>query len=75
MRPCFFLGVAGAFRSASAYVKSTNHDLERLARRLDEGFEVAIDSTFPVRDVAEAFAKYQKGDALGRIVITVADNF
>lgn len=58
-----------------AYVKSRSDDLERLATWLGEGFEVAIDSTYPVRDVGQAFIKYQRGDVLGRIVITVADDF
>lgn len=60
---------------ALAYVKSTQKDLELLASWLDSGFEVAVDSTYPVREVAKAFARYQKGDCLGRIVITVADGF
>lgn len=58
-----------------AYVKSTNEDLARLAGWLNDGFEVAIDSTYPVRDLALAFAKYRSGDYLGRIVVTVADGF
>jgi len=58
-----------------AYVKSNRKDLERLATWLDEGFEVAIDSAYLVREVAKAFIKYQKGDYLGRIVVAVADEF
>ena len=58
-----------------AYVKSTNKDLERLAKWLGDGFEVAIDSSYPVRDLAQAFARYQQGNSLGRIVVTVADGF
>ncbi len=58
-----------------AQVKSKTEDLELLAKWLGEGVEVAIDSTYPVRDVAKAFNRYQQGDSLGRIVITVADDF
>lgn len=58
-----------------AYVKSTSKDLETLAKWLETGFEVAIDSTYPVRDATKAFAKYRQGDLLGRIVITVENGF
>jgi NADPH:quinone reductase-like Zn-dependent oxidoreductase len=58
-----------------AYVKSKDKDLERLAKWQEEGFEVAIDSSYPVRDLAQAFARYRQGNVLGRIVITVADGF
>ncbi|RFP21862.1 NAD(P)-dependent alcohol dehydrogenase [Duganella sp. BJB488] len=60
---------------ALAYVKSKQKDLELLAGWLESGFEVAVDSTYPVRELAKAYAKYQKGDYLGRIVITVDDGF
>jgi len=58
-----------------AYVKSNKKDLELLATWLDAGFEAAVDSIYPVREVAKAFVKYQKGDYVGRIVIAVADEF
>ena len=58
-----------------AYVKSTKRDLETLADWLDAGFEVAVDSTYPVRDVVKAFARYEQGNVLGRIVITVDNGF
>jgi len=58
-----------------AYVKSNRKDLELLATWLDAGFEVAVDSTYPVREVTKAFVKYQKGDYVGRIVIAVSDGF
>lgn len=58
-----------------AYVKSTGDDLETLAGWLGAGFEVPIDSTYPVNEVAAAFARYQQGVALGRIVIAVENGF
>jgi NADPH:quinone reductase-like Zn-dependent oxidoreductase len=58
-----------------AYVKSTNKDLETLADWLEAGLEVAVDSTYPVREITKAFAKYKQGDSLGRIVITVDNGF
>ncbi|MYN16052.1 zinc-binding dehydrogenase [Rugamonas sp. FT107W] len=60
---------------ALAYVKSKQKDLELLAGWLESGFEVAVDSTYPVRELAKAYARYQKGDYLGRIVITVDGGF
>lgn len=58
-----------------AYVKSNRKDLELLATWLDAGFEVAVDSTHPVRELAKAFGRYSSGDFVGRIVVTVADGF
>jgi len=67
------------FASSSAQfvgiVKSRNKDLELLAKWLGEGFEVSIDSTLPVREVAKGVLQYQKRDFVGRIVVDVANGF
>lgn len=57
------------------YVKSKSKDLELLATWLREGAEVAIDSTFPVREVSKGFDRYRKGEFLGRIVVDVIAGF
>jgi hypothetical protein len=56
-------------------VKSRDKDLELLAKWLGEGFEVSIDSTLPVKEVAKGVLRYQKGDFVGRIVVDVANGF
>ena len=75
----FVVGKLGSLFSPSsvalAYVKSTNKDLEILADWLEAGFEVAVDSTYPVREIVKAFAKYGQGDLLGRVVISVDNGF
>lgn len=71
--------LASLFTSSSAQfmgvVKARDKDLELLAKWLGEGFEVSIDSTVPVREVAKGFLRYQKGDFVGRIVVDVANGF
>lgn len=70
-----FKSLASSSSVALAYVKSKKEDLEMLAKWLDGGLEVMVDSVYPVRDLAKAFARYHQGDFTGRIVITVADGF
>jgi NADPH:quinone reductase len=70
--------LASLFSSSSAQfamVKARDKDLELLAKWLDAGFEVSIDSTLPVRDVAKGLLRYKKGEFVGRIVIDVANGF
>ena len=70
--------LASLFASSSAqfvFVNSRAKDLELLAQWLDEGFEVSIDSTLPVREVAKGILRYQKGDFVGRIVVDVENGF
>jgi len=54
-------------------VKSRPEDLRLLAGWLDEGMDVPLASTVPVRDVARGLAQLQK--AGGRIAVRVADGF
>lgn len=54
-------------------VKSRPADLRLLASWLDDGLEVPLASTIPVRDVASGLARLQKTG--GRIAIRVADGF
>jgi NADPH:quinone reductase len=70
--------LASLFTSSTAQfaiVKADDKDLELLAKWLVEGFEVSIDSTLPVRDVAKGLLRYQKGEFVGRIVVDVANGF
>jgi NADPH:quinone reductase-like Zn-dependent oxidoreductase len=70
--------LASLFTSSSVQlvlVKARDRDLELLAKWLGEGFEVAIDSTLPVRDVAKGLLRYQRGEFVGRIVVDVANGF
>jgi NADPH:quinone reductase-like Zn-dependent oxidoreductase len=62
-------------RAAFVAVKSKRADLEQLAAWAAEGMKVPIDSTFPVRDVAKALARLNKGGMKGRVVITVEGGF
>ncbi len=57
------------------FVKARDKDLDLLAKWLAEGFEVSIDSTLPVREMAKGFLRYQKSDFVGRIVVDVANGF
>jgi NADPH:quinone reductase-like Zn-dependent oxidoreductase len=54
-------------------VKSRQSDLRLLATWLEEGLEVPLAATIPVRDVAQGLAQLQK--AGGRIAVRVADGF
>jgi NADPH:quinone reductase-like Zn-dependent oxidoreductase len=54
-------------------VKSRAADLRLLATWLEEGLDVPLVSTIPVRDVAKGLAQLQK--AGGRISVRVADGF
>jgi NADPH:quinone reductase-like Zn-dependent oxidoreductase len=54
-------------------VKSRPADLRLLASWLEEGLEVPLVSTIPVRDVAQGLLRLQK--AGGRIAVRVADGF
>ncbi|HEX7602867.1 MAG TPA: zinc-binding dehydrogenase, partial [Polyangiaceae bacterium] len=54
-------------------VKSRPADLRLLAAWLEEGLEVPLAATVPVRDVAKGLAQLQK--AGGRIAVRVADGF
>ena len=54
-------------------VKSRPADLRLLASWLDEGLEVPLASTIPVREIAQGLAQLQK--AGGRIAVRVADGF
>ena len=66
------------FSSSSAqmvFVNAREKDLELLAKWLGEGFDVPIDSTVPVREVAKGLLRYQGGNFLGRIVVDVENGF
>jgi NADPH:quinone reductase-like Zn-dependent oxidoreductase len=68
--------LASLFAASGAqcvFVKARDKDLELLAKWLDEGFEISIDSTLPVREVARGFLRYQNGDFAGRIVVDVVN--
>jgi NADPH:quinone reductase len=70
--------LASLFSSSNAhmvFVKARDNDLNLLAKWFDEGFEVSIDSTIPVGEVAKGLSRYQKGDFVGRIVVDVANGF
>jgi NADPH:quinone reductase len=54
-------------------VKSRPADLELLASWLEDGLEVPLASTIPVRDVASGLAHLQKSG--GRVCVRVADAF
>lgn len=54
-------------------VKSRRADLELLASWLDDGLEVPLASTIPVREIAGGLAQLKK--AGGRIAVRVADGF
>jgi NADPH:quinone reductase-like Zn-dependent oxidoreductase len=54
-------------------VKSRPADLELLAGWLEEGLEVPLATSIPVRDLAKGLAQLQK--AGGRISVRVADGF
>ena len=54
-------------------VKSRPADLKLLATWLEEGLEVPLVSTIPVRDVAQGLARLQRSG--GRIAVRVADGF
>lgn len=56
-------------------VKSRPADLALLGRWLEEGLEVPIASTVPVRGVAAALAKLEQGAAGGRVAVEVAGGF
>jgi NADPH:quinone reductase-like Zn-dependent oxidoreductase len=70
--------LASLFSSSSAQfvmVIAREKDLELLAKWLGEGFEVPIDSTLPVREVAKGLLRYKGGDFLGRIAVDVKNGF
>jgi NADPH:quinone reductase-like Zn-dependent oxidoreductase len=54
-------------------VKSRPADLRLLASWLEEGLEVPLASTIPVREIAQGLSRLQK--AGGRIAVRVADGF
>ena len=54
-------------------VKSRPADLELLAGWLEQGLEVPLTATIPVRDLAQGLAQLQKSG--GRIAVRVADGF
>jgi NADPH:quinone reductase-like Zn-dependent oxidoreductase len=54
-------------------VKSRPADLRLLASWLEDGLEVPLASTIPVREIAQGLAHLQK--AGGRIAVRVADGF
>jgi NADPH:quinone reductase-like Zn-dependent oxidoreductase len=54
-------------------VKSRPADLRLLASWLEDGLEVPLVSTIPVREIAAGLARLQKGG--GRIAVRVADGF
>lgn len=54
-------------------VKSRPADLELLAGWLEQGLEVPLAATIPVRDLAQGLAQLQKSG--GRIAVRVADGF
>jgi NADPH:quinone reductase-like Zn-dependent oxidoreductase len=54
-------------------VKSRPADLRLLASWLEDGLEVPLASTIPVREIAQGLARLQK--AGGRIAVQVADGF
>jgi NADPH:quinone reductase-like Zn-dependent oxidoreductase len=53
-------------------VRPIRADLELLGRWLDEGLQVVIDATYPVRDVRRAIDRMGHGGRIGRTVIDVA---
>jgi hypothetical protein len=54
-------------------VKSRPADLELLASWLEQGLEVPLAATIPVRDLAKGLAQLQRSG--GRIAVRVADGF
>jgi len=58
---------------SSAQVRSNGPQLAEAGRLLDDGtVQVAIDSTFPLDQAAEAHARAARGHIQGKIVLTVA---
>ncbi len=74
-----FLGFDGADEAADrgitvsmTQVRSNGAQLAQLARLLEDGtVKVAIDSTFPLADAAQAHARAAQGHIQGKIVLTV----
>ena len=56
-------------------VKCRPADLDQVARWLEAGDQIAIDSTIPVREVATGLARIDRGEAVGRIVVDVQQGF
>jgi NADPH:quinone reductase-like Zn-dependent oxidoreductase len=53
-------------------VRPIRADLEQLGRWLDEGLQVVIDATYPVRDVRRAVDRIGRGGRIGHTVVDVA---
>lgn len=56
-------------------VKSHQADLELLGKWLESGLSITIDSTIPVREVANGIKKLHHGQTLGRIAVEVINGF
>lgn len=70
--------VASLFSSTGirlVMVKSRSSDLDLLGKWLTSGLEVPLDATVPVLNVAEALARLERGDVVGRIAVDVAGGF
>lgn len=78
--PIFPLGFSGADEAeklgvhvSATQVRSSGAQLAQLASLLDSGaIKVVIDSTFPLADAQKAHERAAKGNAQGKIVLTVA---
>ncbi len=70
--------VASLFSSTGirlVMVKSRPADLDLLGQWLTSGLEVPLDTTVPVRNVADALARLERGGVVGRIAVDVAGGF
>ena len=57
---------------SGAQVRSSGRQLDDIARLLDDGaLQIAIDSTFPLEQAAEAHERATRGHIQGKIVLTV----
>lgn len=75
----FFLDkVASVFTGNRVHllmVKSRPSDLELLGRWLEDGLEVALGATVPVREVGSALGRLRRGEAGGRVGVAVEGGF
>ena len=50
-------------------------DLELIAKWLEDGMPVAVDSTFPVKDFTQAMARQRNRRKKGRVIVKVANGW
>ncbi|GAB2938386.1 hypothetical protein GCM10027047_38620 [Rhodococcus aerolatus] len=63
---------AAGVRAARVIVEPDRPALEAVAARLGDGtLRVKVDRTYPLADVAEAHAAGERGEAFGKLVLTV----